>query len=205
MKFAEELGKRKAEILNAVLTLADKFGIKGITTKRIASEVGVVEGSLYRHIESKKQTFGMIIKVSDEVFAQKIKTLKGKASEKLKELFLYMTGFLQDFPGIYRIIFSDELYVDNPETLSEFRDFMHSIAGRIEKIIEEGKREREFDRASDPKIASLHFLGIIHTGFTLWNLFESRKGSLQKIGLRFFDQYMKSLRNSGEIYGEEVV
>ena len=53
MRFFDQLEKRKAEIVEAVLKLADRFGIKGITTKRIAEEVGVVEGSLYRHVRSK--------------------------------------------------------------------------------------------------------------------------------------------------------
>ena len=64
-RFNRYLEKRKAEIITAVLGLVDRVGLNGVTTKRIASEVGVAEGSLYRYFGSKNEIFLRILEVTE--------------------------------------------------------------------------------------------------------------------------------------------
>ncbi len=198
MKFAEELGKRKAEIVGAVLRLADRFGVRGITTKRIAEEVGVVEGSLYRHISSKAEIFLTILDLADTLLSRALREIKGKPGEKLRQLLLFIGDFLQEFPGIYRIIFSDELYTERPDLLRRFRDFTISLAKKIELIIREGERAGEFRRGLDIEIATFGYLGLIDTSFTLWNFIYEREEDLKNIMLKFFNQYLYSIKREAK-------
>ncbi|MCD6454982.1 MAG: TetR/AcrR family transcriptional regulator [Candidatus Aminicenantes bacterium] len=194
MRFFDQLEKRKAEIVEAVLKLADRFGIKGITTKRIAEEVGVVEGSLYRHVRSKVEIFLMILDLADELLSRIFRELKGSPEEKLKGLLSYIGNFLQDFPGIYRIIFSDELYTERPDLFGRFRDFTLSLAKRIETIIKDGKNEGAFKPDLDLEIATFMYLGIVDTSFTLWNFIYDRNKDLREIMLKFFNMYLVSIK-----------
>jgi len=194
MRFFDQLEKRKAEIVEAVLKLADRFGIKGITTKRIAEEVGVVEGSLYRHVRSKVEIFLMILDLADELLSRIFRELKGSPEEKLKGLLSYIGDFLQDFPGIYRIIFSDELYTERPDLFGRFRDFTLSLAKRIETIIKDGKNEGAFKPDLDLEIATFMYLGIVDTSFTLWNFIYDRNKDLREIMLKFFNMYLVSIK-----------
>jgi len=194
MRFFDQLEKRKAEIVEAVLKLADRFGIKGITTKRIAEEVGVVEGSLYRHVRSKVEIFLMILDLADELLSRIFRELKGSPEEKLKGLLSYIGNFLQDFPGIYRIIFPDELYTERPDLFGRFRDFTLSLAKRIETIIKDGKNEGAFKPDLDLEIATFMYLGIVDTSFTLWNFIYDRNKDLREIMLKFFNMYLVSIK-----------
>ena len=190
------LEKRKAEIVEAVLKLADKFGVRGITTRRIAEEVGFVEGSLYKHIKSKSDIFVMIIDAAFRLLKGKLEMLKNSeltAREKIEDLLLYMLGFLQEFPGIYRIIFSDEVYLESPDTLEKFRNFTMGTVEEVSEIIKQGIKKGEFRRDTDTETAALSFLGVIHTSFTLWNLFKNRKNSLIEEGKRLFNFFIKSI------------
>jgi len=179
MKFMDELGKRKAEIVSAVLHIADRFGVKGITTKRIAQEVGVVESSLYRHVSSKVEIFLMIMDLADRLISRIFKEMKGGAEGKLRTLLSYIGEFLQDFPGMYRIIFSDELYTERPDLFGRFRDFTLSLAKRIEVILKEGINSGTFRRDIDLEISTFMYLGIVDTSFTLWNFIYDRNQNLK--------------------------
>ncbi len=194
MKFAEELGRKKAEIVEAVLKLADKFGVKGITTKRIADEVGVVEGSLYRHIGSKVEIFLTILDLADTLLSRALKEIKGNAEERLGQLLGFIGDFLQEFPGIYRIIFSDELYTERPDLFRRFRDFTLSLAKKIELILRDGIGKGEFRKDMEVEVATFMYLGIIDTSFTIWNFIYERNEDLKKIMNKFFEYYLKAVR-----------
>ncbi len=196
-RFSKFLEKRKLEIVSAVLKLADKFGIKGITTKRIAEEVGFNEGALYKHIKSKADIYEIILDVSSKLINNKFDELNRKKSpedEKLKEWFLFSIDYLEDFPGIYRIVFSDELYVDNRELFLKFKDITFSIKDRVEKIITDGIKNRIFKSSLSPEKTAILYLGVIHTSFTLWNIFERKEGNLKEISIEIFNEYMKMIK-----------
>lgn len=199
MKFLDELGKRKAEIVSAVLRIADKFGVKGITTKRIAQEVGVVESSLYRHVSSKVEIFLMIMDMADRLISRIFKEMKGEAEEKLRTLLGYIGEFLQDFPGMYRIVFSDELYTERPELFGRFRDFTLSFAKKIEVILREGAKSGTFRKDIDLEISTFMFLGIVDTSFTLWNFIYDRNQNLKEIMFKFYDQYLLTIKPLEEV------
>ncbi len=195
MKFVDELGKRKAEIVSAVLKIADRFGVKGITTKRIAQEVGVVESSLYRHVSSKVEIFLMIMDLADRLISRIFKEMSGNAEEKLRILLGYIGEFLQDFPGMYRIVFSDELYTERPDLFGRFRDFTLSLAKRIEVILKEGVKSGMFRKDVDLEISTFMYLGIVDTSFTLWNFIYDRNQDLKEIMFKFYEQYLLSIKS----------
>ncbi len=115
-RFEDYLGQRKAEIISAALKLADQVGITGITTKRLAREVGVVEGALYRHIKTKFDIFSMILDISDKLIDQKFKESADQElgpDQVLREFFNFAVEFLEGSPGLYLLLFSDALYVEN--------------------------------------------------------------------------------------------
>ena len=47
--------RRREEIVEATLDLVADRGVEGATMTRIATAVGVTEGALYRHFESKEE------------------------------------------------------------------------------------------------------------------------------------------------------
>ncbi len=196
-KFSEFLGKRMVDITIAVLKLADRFGIKGITTKRIANEVGFNEGALYKHIKSKSEIYKTILDVSEKLIEKKFLELKEsdfQPDEKLREWFIFSINFLEEFPGIYRIVFSDELYVDERKLFEKFKKVTFNIKRNIEEILEEGVEKSVFKKEININNSSILYLGVIHTSFTLWNIFERKSVSLKEIGSSILGEYLKLIK-----------
>ena len=196
-QFQDQLGRRKAEIISAALRLADQVGITGITTKRLAHEVGVVEGALYRHIKTKFDIFRMILDISDKLIDQKFKEYESKKldpSAALRDFFVFSVDFLEDSPGIYLLLFSDALYVENKALLRQFKTFITDLKDRFEVIIRRGIRERVFRADLNPQTFAILYLGVIQTSFTLWDILEARAKSYRKIALPLFEEFLNSMR-----------
>jgi AcrR family transcriptional regulator len=190
------LEERKTDIVTAVLRLADRFGIRGITTKRIAEEVGFVEGALYKHIRSKGEIFSTILDVSEMLIKdqfQQIEALNLKADAALRQWLLFAVTYLEEFPGVYRILFSDELYNENKNLFYKFKDITIFLRETFEAIIRRGIKDRIFRKELNPEVASVLYLGVVHTAFTMWNLLEERKKKFQELATPIFDEFLKTL------------
>jgi TetR/AcrR family transcriptional regulator len=196
-QFQDYLGQRKAEIISAALKLADEVGITGITTKRLAQEVGVVEGALYRHIKTKLDIFSMILDLSTHLIDQKFKEIQVRKldpSAALRDFYVFAVDFLEDSPGIYLLLFSDALYVENTALLRQFRTFILNLKGRFEVLIRRGVRTRVFRSDVNPQTFAILYLGVIHTAFTLWNIVETRAKSFRKTALPLIEEFLNSMR-----------
>lgn len=194
--FEDYLGKRKADIIIAVLELADRHGIRGITTKKIAEEVGFVEGSLYKHIHSKTEAFSIIFDLFGELLTKQFKVLESQKlppDDTLKEWFIFALQVLGKYPGIYRILFSDELYIESKEVFSKFKDIILYIIEEISRIIDKGIREAVFSRKIKKELAPIRYLGVIQTAFTFWNIVEERNRDLVEVAIPIFDSFMDSI------------
>jgi AcrR family transcriptional regulator len=192
----DTLGKRKADIVAATLKLADLAGMSGLTTKKIAHEVGFVEGALYKHVKSKKDLLALVFEVAEQVYFDIFKEIdkkKPQAEEALRAWFAYGIAYLEEFPGLYRILFSDELYGEYKELFDKFKAFTETIRDEFEKIIRRGIEDRVFRKVARPDLVAILYLGVVHTSFTIWNLFEGRAQQLGELAGPILEEFFDGL------------
>jgi AcrR family transcriptional regulator len=201
-RFDDFLEKRKLDIVTAVLKLVDRVGVAGVTTKRIAHEVGVVEGALYKHFDSKNEIFHRLLEIAEIQVNDKFREMEARQlgpEQKLRDWFQFVIAYLEDFPGIYRILFSDALYNEDKELFKKFKSITWSLKDHVQGMIRAGREQNVFKPEVNCETSAIIYLGMIHTSFTLWNVFEERSQSLRDISQPIFSEYMKSL-----LKGEEV-
>jgi len=199
LAFEAVLDKRKAEIVTAVLLLVDKVGITGLTIKRIAAQVGFVEGALYKHVDSKMGIFHLILDASIqslEATSREIADRKMSPDAELGAWFDFIISFLEEYPGIYRILFSDALYAEDRPLFEEFKGCMLGLKKNVQAIIEKGARSGGFRADVDPEKTSVTYLGLIITTFMLWTVIEERARSYKETARPYFEEYMRALRPS---------
>lgn len=201
-RFDDFLEKRKLDIVTAVLKLVDRVGVAGVTTKRIAHEVGFVEGALYKHFDSKNEIFHRLLEISEIQVNDKFNELdaRGLGPEQwLREWFVFVIAYLEDFPGIYRILFSDALYNEDKELFQKFKSITWKLKECLEAMLRNGREQKIFRSDVNPETTAIMYLGMIHTSFTLWNVFEERARGLREISGPLFDEFMNSLLVKGEV------
>jgi len=183
------------------LRLVDQVGVSGVTTKRIAREVGVVEGALYKHFNSKHEIFHRLLEVAEMQLRDKFAEMDERRlapDQWLEGLFDYVVRYLEEFPGLYRIVFSDALYAEDNDLFWRFKTVTYELKDRAEQAIRSGAEAGLFRSGADPATWSILYLGMVHTSFTLWSIFEGRARRLSEVAQPLFAEYMNSLRRRRE-------
>lgn len=109
---------RKGDIITSALKIIDQKGVKGLTVARLAQEVGFVESALYRHFKSKRDLVSFIL---DNIlqdawnYLAEVEEKTEDSLEALRQLIYLFLSFLEQFPGIFKIIYSDEIYLGDEE------------------------------------------------------------------------------------------
>ncbi len=196
-RFTKFLEKRKAGIITAVLRLVDQVGVNGVTTKRIAREVGVAEGALYKHFNSKNDIFIRILEVTELQLQEEYAGMAARGllpEQRLAGLFAFLAAYLEEFPGLYRIVFSDALYAGDNDLRQRFKATIHGLKESAEQAIRAGVDAGTFRPGLDPYTAAIMYLGLVHTSFTLWSVFDERRRGLSEVARPLFEGYLDSLR-----------
>ncbi|OGO18657.1 MAG: hypothetical protein A2Z02_05585 [Chloroflexi bacterium RBG_16_48_7] len=71
---------RKKQIIEASRTIIVKYGSENVTIRRIAEEVGITEGAIYRHFKSKKEVLSGLADFAIDSLLQDISDLSSVKS-----------------------------------------------------------------------------------------------------------------------------
>lgn len=125
---------RKAEIVTAVLDLADRIGPDRVTTTLAASAVGVSQAALFRHFPTKAALWLEVADhVSGELNAAWQEALAGSDDplERLKCLVAAQLDQIAARPALPMLLFSRELNVGNEELRTTFRELLMQFQALI--------------------------------------------------------------------------
>ena len=107
---AKKKGKRKEEILEAVLELLGEMPLSDLSTRKIARRLGVTQPSLFRHFRSKETLLVAVVGRAREQMGQRLERLLkagGSAEERLLGFLSLVLGMAGERPGLPRLLFYD--------------------------------------------------------------------------------------------------
>ena len=107
------LSARQNEIVTAVLGLIAAGGIQNLTMKKIAARLGVSEPALYRHFSGKSEIVKELIRGFDEGIPDRSGESVG--FESVKTFVRDRLRQASENPPLARVMFSEELFMDDPE------------------------------------------------------------------------------------------
>lgn len=187
---------RKADIIASALRIIDRSGIKALTVARLAQEVGFVESALYRHFKSKRDLILFILdSIEQEArshFAEVEEQLKDSLGALKRILHLHL-NFLEEYPGIFKVIYSDEIHLGDEELQDKVNCLISEIIAFLKKIIQRAINEKRLKPDLDVTVAAMHFLGLIYTAFSYWTI-KKRKVPLKKISSELLAQYLEGVK-----------
>lgn len=137
---------RQKEIISVSLDLISEKGIQGLTIKNLAQRIGITEPAIYRHYENKIQILLAILEVFRKntvlVFDQEV-GLKGTAIEKIEHIFKNQFRILAETPQLVAVIFSEEIFRNEPLLMERIGAIMDQINQAISGILKEGQERKE--------------------------------------------------------------
>ena len=132
---------RQEEIKAAVLRIIFRDGLKKLSTKNIAKEVGISEGSIFRHFKTKKD---IILGIMDDVIENLIKNLRDISLEDApppERLFKYLcetVNYLRENKGITILLFTEASYENDAELMSKLNYIFNNQKQLVGKIVLDG-------------------------------------------------------------------
>lgn len=143
-----ELTKRQNEIIEAALRLTAHGGIQNLTIKNLADALGITEPAIYRHFKSKSGivkaligSFDRAVPVSGELSG--FDAIAAFARARFEQVAAN--------PPLARVMFSEELFMDDPEFSELMLGMMHKHKSTLERHFREAQTSGEIrgDIASD--------------------------------------------------------
>ena len=165
--------ERKRQIIIATLDIVSERGFGNITTAEIANRVGISEGAVFKHFSSKAEILQEVlffIRTSLLTLAQNIISKEITADEKLKQILYNIFSFFTQYPGVPKVIFSEQLHLADQNLKGILVEHVKSYSQIIHNVIVEGREKGLFNKDCDPELATEAFLGFVQVNVFKWSI-----------------------------------
>jgi TetR/AcrR family transcriptional regulator len=180
---------RKADIVEALLRLADQIGPDRLTTNDIAREVGVTQAAIFRHFPTKAELWSAVGEVIAARLAeawQQALAANTTPKDRLRALIAAQLRQIEAIPALPAILHSRELNVDNANLRQRFRgillQYQAHLVANLEGMIADGSITPDVR----PQDAAILLTSLVQGIAIRWSL-GSRGFALQPEGLRLLD------------------
>ena len=180
---------RKADIVEALLRLADQIGPDRLTTNDIAREVGVTQAAIFRHFPTKAELWSAVGEVITARLAeawQQALAANTTPKDRLRALIAAQLRQIETTPALPAILHSRELNVDNAILREKFRgllmQYQAHLVANLEGMIADGSITPDVK----PQDAAALLTSLVQGIAIRWSL-GSRGFALQPEGLRLLD------------------
>jgi len=191
------LSKRQFEIIEVAGKILTANGVGGLTTKKIANEMGFSEAAIYRHFKSKEAILIAMLKYLAQNMDSRLSMVveeKNTAEENLVQVFSSQFTYFAKNPHFAIAIFSDNLMEGSDQINKGISELMRIKRKHLEPIIKAGQKEEVFTN----KIQMEDLLHIIMGTFRL-QIFKWKSAQfgfdIKKIGNNRIQSMLTLIKN----------
>lgn len=168
----KKITNRQFEIIEAAGKIMTTSGVSGLTIKKLAKEIKLSEGAIYRHFESKEDIIvSMLEFLADKMFERlKEVTNSSKPEEQFKALFQEQFRYFKANPHYVVAVFSDGLLEESiriNEVISKIMVVKRSI---LLPIIKSGQASGVFTSAISFEDMTQIVIGTFRLQMYKWRL-----------------------------------
>jgi AcrR family transcriptional regulator len=151
--------QRRAQIADAALKIIAERGLRRFTVAAIAEEVGLSEGSLFRHFADKREIVRVAVeRLEGQLFTAPPST-GGDPIEALGRFIRGRVELIRSHPGLLRLLFSDDLARAGSD---EAADHITALKRRSMGFVLDRLREAADAGLTRPGVPPEHLLILVH-------------------------------------------
>ncbi|MEZ5797756.1 MAG: TetR family transcriptional regulator [Paracoccaceae bacterium] len=180
---------RKAEIVAAVLLLADRIGPDRLTTNDVAQEVGVTQAAIFRHYPTKAALWAAVGEAIALRLAAAWQEALATGTDPRRRLRALIGAQLQQIattPALPSILHSRELNVDNAALRDRFRGLVVLFQDHLAATLGDMAARGAMQPSVRPDDAAALLVSLVQGIAIRWSL-GSRGFDLVAEGLRLLD------------------
>ncbi|MEX1256202.1 MAG: TetR/AcrR family transcriptional regulator [Gemmatimonadota bacterium] len=154
---------RREEIARAALKIIGIEGFKSLSTNRLAREVGLTPGALFRHFESLDAILLEAVRHAIRRVESTFPSRSEPAGHRLFRLAADRVDLLRSDPGLAWLLRSDQAHLSLPtQAVEELREVIGRSKRYLQEAIRDGISERSLRGDLDPDALLLIVMGTIH-------------------------------------------
>lgn len=194
MNSRKPTAERRTEIADAAIKIIGERGLREFTAAQIAEEVGIKDGTIFRHFKDMQEIVAAVFDRIEEILTSRAPSRKSDPLERLEAFFMDRLRAVATQPGLLSLIFSDQLAHamgnEGVRRLARLRD-----AGReqIRGCLREAEGAGLISKGTDIESAVL-----LINGMAMSVLFASKDGALdapiEKVARRTWKTLLDMLR-----------
>ncbi len=164
---------RQAQIVNAARKLIVKYGSEHVTARRIAKEIGISEGAIYRHFKSKREILSLLL---DNIEKSLIADLdKGKAGDftplqRLENALRSHVCSVEQRKGIPFLVMAEIISLGDKKLNKQVTGTITRYTDQIKVLIHDGVQAGEIRQDIDQDAAATLLFGMIQGLVNVWAL-----------------------------------
>lgn len=147
MTITNEISNRQLEIIEVSGKILNEKGIKGLTTKTVASEMNFSESAIYRHFKSKEEILVALLSLLKQNMNKRLTSEikpQNTSAENFKAVFTSQFNYFNKNPHFVVAVLSDGLLDESEEIRTIILQLMQNKMQLLAQILEQGKQTNEF-------------------------------------------------------------
>lgn len=188
---------RRRQIVSAARKLIVKYGSEHVTVRRIAKEIGVSEGAIYKHFRSKREILSFLIDEIEHTLMGDIEqhyteTSSLDALEILEQVIRSHVSSVQQRSGISFQVIAEIISFGDKKLNKKTNDVIDKYIGRIRDILAHGVKTGVIREDLDLDAAALSFFGTLQGLANIWAL-SNYSFNLQERYALVFDLFRQAI------------
>ena len=171
---------RQASLVAAALALAAERSPAHVTTADLAQAVGISQGAVFRHFESKEAIWLAVIDFAhQDLLARLHAAAAAQASPlaALRAVFMAHVDFVVEQPGVPRVIFQELQHTEDTPLKARVRGLMQAYRTLLAGLLQRAQAAHQLAPDTDLQAAAVLFIGSVQ-GLVMQSLLSGQVGAM---------------------------
>jgi len=163
---------RRKQIVETLRKIIIKYGSEHVTVRRLAKEIGVSGGAIYRHFKSKREILLFLVDEIEENLIgdiEKSYPIKNPL-ELLGKISRDLLSSIEQRKGVSFLVIAEIISLGDKRLNRQISEVLNNFLDHIKQIISEGIKSGEIREDIDVDMAATTFFGMLQGLVTIWSL-----------------------------------
>jgi AcrR family transcriptional regulator len=164
---------RQKQIVDAVRKLITRYGSEQITVRRIAKEIGISEGAIYRYFKSKRDILLLLVADVEDNLLREIDRSYADGTSLLRILDTMLRNHLSSIEqrkGLSFHVIAEIVSLGDKKLNKRISEILNKYFDRLKDVLAEGIKTAEIRPDIDLNTTAILFFGMIQGLVTIWTL-----------------------------------
>lgn len=186
---------RQAALVAAALALAAARSPATVTTAELAHAVGITQGAVFRHFDSKEAIWLAVIDHAHRTLLSRLQAAAAAHAAPLPALravFMAHVDFVVEHPGVPRLIFQELQQPHDTPLKARVRSLMHDYRQLLARLLQQAQDTQALHPGTDLQAAAVLFIGSVQ-GLVMQSLLSGDVAAIQRQAPTVFELLQQAL------------